>query len=174
MLVARDRFEAVGGFGEDYRFGTEDVDLGLKLTARRRKPWSPPAASILYHRESATQDSEGRDFKRNNRLLNRRVFLERWGPRVRRDYRLGRLRRDRFWTDGRGPHVAITVTSLDRADGWGDWYTAHEIGDALDELGWRVTYVERKGDRWYDLPRGSRLRALADGPLRPAPGAGRR
>ncbi len=41
-------------------------------------------------------------------------------------------------------------------------------------LGWRVTYVERKGDRWYELPGGSRLRALADGPLRPAPRSGAR
>ncbi|MEX0972453.1 MAG: glycosyltransferase [Solirubrobacterales bacterium] len=151
LLVERSRFEAVSGFGQDYRFGTEDVDLGLNLTANGEAVVAT-GRSVLYHRESATQDSEGRDFKRNNRLLNRRVFLERWGPKVRREYRLGRLRRDPYWTDGRGPHVAITVTSLDPADGWGDWYTAHEIGEALGALGWRVTYVERKGDRWYDLP----------------------
>ena len=151
MLVARERFEDAGGFGDRYRFGTEDVDLGLKLIAGGGEVVAT-ARSVLYHRESVSQDAEGRDFMRNNRLVNRRVFLERWGPAVRRSYRLGRLRRDPFWTDGEGPHVAITVTSLDPSDGWGDWYTAHEIGDALAAIGWRVTYVERKGEAWYDLP----------------------
>jgi GT2 family glycosyltransferase/spore maturation protein CgeB/predicted nucleic acid-binding Zn-ribbon protein len=151
LLMTRERFEEVGGFGERYRFGTEDVDLGLKLTASGDAVVAT-GRSVLYHRESVSQDAEGRDFMRNNRLVNRRVFLERWGPQVRRSYRLGRLRRDPFWTDGEGPHVAITVTSLDPAAGWGDWYTAHEIGEALAAIGWRVTYVERRGEAWYDLP----------------------
>jgi GT2 family glycosyltransferase/spore maturation protein CgeB len=151
MLVDKARFNAVGGFAGGYRFGTEDVDLALKLTAGGGHALAT-GRSILYHRESATQDDEGRDFKRNNRVANRRLFLERWGPQVRRDYRLGRLRADPFWTDGSGPHMAITVTSLDPDDGWGDWYTAHELGDALGELGWRVTYVQRKADAWYELP----------------------
>ena len=56
-----------------YRFGTEDVDLGLKLTAGG-DPLVATGRSILYHRESATQDAEGRDFKRNNRLANRRAL----------------------------------------------------------------------------------------------------
>ncbi|HEX2265964.1 MAG TPA: glycosyltransferase, partial [Solirubrobacterales bacterium] len=151
MLVSRERFEDAGGFGDRYRFGTEDVDLGLKLTAAGGEIVAT-GRSVLYHRESVSQDAEGRDFMRNNRLVNRRVFLERWGPEVRRRYRLGRLRRDPSWTDGAGPHIAITVTALDPAAGWGDWYTAHEIGDALTAIGWRVTYVERKGEAWYDLP----------------------
>jgi O-antigen biosynthesis protein len=151
MLVDKARVDAVGGFTSGYRFGTEDVDLALKLTAGGGHALAT-GRSILYHRESPTQDDEGRDFKRNNRVANRRLFLERWGAQVRRDYRLGRLRGDPFWTDGSGPHVAITVTSLDPGDGWGDWYTAHEFGDALAELGWRVTYVQRKADAWYELP----------------------
>jgi GT2 family glycosyltransferase/spore maturation protein CgeB len=151
LLIDRARFQAAGGFPPAYRFGTEDVDLGLALTAAGGAVLAT-GRSVLYHRESATQDSEGLDFKRNNRLANRRLFLERWGPRVRHEYRLGRLGGDPVWTDGSGPHAAITVTSLDPADGWGDWYTAHELGDSLAQLGWRITYVERKGDAWYELP----------------------
>jgi GT2 family glycosyltransferase/spore maturation protein CgeB len=153
LLIDRATFESAGGFTEGYHYGTEDVDLGLKLTTSSGiGSVIATGRSVLYHRESATQDSEGLDFKRSNRLANRRLFLERWGAKVRRDYRLGRLRGDPAWTDGNGPHIAITVTSLDPADGWGDWYTAHEMGDALTELGWRVTYVQRKGDAWYRLP----------------------
>jgi GT2 family glycosyltransferase/spore maturation protein CgeB len=151
MLIARGSFERVGGFGEAYRYGTEDVDLGLKLLVSGSES-AGVGRSVLVHRESSSQNRASSDFRRLNRLENRRLFLECWGPQVRREYRLARLRRDPFWTNGSGAHVAITLTSLDVRDGWGDWYSGHEIGDALEGLGWLVTYVQRKGEHWYELP----------------------
>jgi GT2 family glycosyltransferase/spore maturation protein CgeB len=151
MLIARESFERVGGFSEGYCYGTEDVDLGLKLLLAGGESVGVGRA-VLVHRESSSQNRESHDFRRLNRMENRRLFQELWGPRVRREYRLARLRQDPFWTDGRGAHVAITLTSLDVRDGWGDWYSGHEIGDALEAQGWRVTYVQRKGDEWYELP----------------------
>jgi GT2 family glycosyltransferase/spore maturation protein CgeB len=151
MLISRESFARVGGFGAGYRYGTEDVDLGLKLLVSGAES-AGIGRSVLIHRESSSQNRASRDFRRLNRLENRRLFLECWGPQTMREYRLARLRRDPFWTGGSGAHVAITLTSLDVTDGWGDWYSGHEIGDALESLGWRVSYVERKGDRWYELP----------------------
>jgi GT2 family glycosyltransferase/spore maturation protein CgeB len=151
LLISRETYDRVGGFREDFRYGSEDIDLGLTLSAAGDTVVGSGRA-VLYHRESSTQRREGRDFMRVNREINRRVLHERWGPRLRRDYRLARLAGDPEWTDGAGPHLAITVTSTDVADGWGDWYTAHEMGDALTALGWRVTYVARKGDAWLNLP----------------------
>ncbi len=151
MLIARDSFERVGGFGEAYRYGTEDVDLGLKLLVGGGES-AGVGRSVLVHRESSSQNRASSDFRRLNRLENRRLFLECWGPQTLREYRLAKLRLDPFWTGGSGAHVAITLTSLDAADGWGDWYSGHEIGDALESLGWRVTYIQRKGEQWYELP----------------------
>ncbi|HXC23149.1 MAG TPA: glycosyltransferase, partial [Solirubrobacteraceae bacterium] len=151
MLIARADFERVGGFDGDYRYGTEDVDLGLRLLVGGMES-AGVGRAMLVHRESSSQNRADRDFRRMNRLENRRLFLERWGPSVQREYRLARLRRDPFWTDGGGPRIAITLTSLDVRDGWGDWYSGHEIGDALEAIGWRVSYVQRKGEEWYELP----------------------
>jgi O-antigen biosynthesis protein len=151
MLISRESFARVGGFGAGYLYGTEDVDLGLKLLVSGAES-AGVGRSVLVHRESSSQNRASRDFRRLNRLENRRLFLECWGPQTLREYRLARLRCDPFWTDGAGAHVAVTLTSLDVADGWGDWYSGHEIGEALEQLGWRVTYVERKGERWYELP----------------------
>ena len=151
MLISRESFTRVGGFGAAYRYGTEDVDLGLKLLLSGSES-AGVGRSVLIHRESSSQNRASRDFRRLNRVENRRLFLESWGPQVVREYRLARLRCDPFWTGGSGAHVAVTLTSLDVADGWGDWYSGHEIGDALEGLGWRVSYVERKGDHWYELP----------------------
>ena len=151
LLASRDWFERVAGFSEGYRYGTEDVDFGLKLLAAGGTVWAS-GRSVLFHAESATQDLQGREFRRLNRLTNRRLFLERWGSRVRREHRVALLAQDTSWAGDSRPHIAITLTSKDVADGWGDWYTAHEMGEALEDEGWRVTYVERKGDAWYDLP----------------------
>ena len=151
MLIPRESFARAGGFDAAYRYGTEDVDLGLKLLLGGSVSVGV-GRSVLIHRESSSQNRAGRDFRRLNRVENRRLFLESWGPQALREYRLARLRCDPFWTGGSGAHVAITLTSLDVADGWGDWYSGHEIGDALEGLGWRVSYVERKGDHWYELP----------------------
>ncbi len=58
--------------------------------------------AVLVHRESSSQNRAARDFRRLNRLENRRLFLECWGPQTLREYRLARLRCDPFWTDGVG------------------------------------------------------------------------
>ena len=51
---------------------------------------------------------------------------------------------------------ALTRRSQSRAStrplGWGDWHTAHELGDALAQLGWRITYVAPASGGWEPLP----------------------
>lgn len=153
LLVHKDLFEQLGGFPDGYRYGMEDVDLGLQIAAAGRAIVCSGRAHLL-HRESSTQDAQGREFKRMNRLGNQKLFAERWGAALRREYRLGRLRGESYWAEEPGAHIGITLTSNDAVDGFGDWYTGHELGDALEQIGWRVSYLERKKDAWYVLPEG--------------------
>jgi len=151
LMITADRYAAISGFPMGYRYGSEDVDLGLQLVDAGYSVVTS-GRSYLLHRESSTQNAEGRVFMRDNRLVNQRLFAERWGSRLRREYRVERLRGGAFWSEGDSPHAAVTLTSLEQAAGHGDWYTGHELGDALAALGWRVTYVQRKKDEWYQLP----------------------
>lgn len=151
LLIDRVDFADVGGFTVGYRYGTEDVDLGLKLLASGRRSTCCGRA-VLLHDESPTQDAEGREFMRMNRLANRDLFQGRWGPQLRREYLLDALTVGSFWSELSGLHAGVTLTSKLASDGWGDWYTAHEIGDALEARGWRVSYLERKGEAWYSPP----------------------
>jgi GT2 family glycosyltransferase/spore maturation protein CgeB/polysaccharide pyruvyl transferase WcaK-like protein len=150
LLMGRDMFDAVGGFTTGYRYGSEDVDLGLKVLSSGREVVSS-GRTVLFHDESSSQNTEGRGFMRANRTGNRKLFLGRWAPQLHRRLELERLGPGTFWTEEK-PHAAITVTSHDVNDGYGDWYTAHEMGDALEALGWRVSYVQRKRNEWYKLP----------------------
>jgi spore maturation protein CgeB len=70
------------------------------------------------------------------------------GPALFRDAFLDAVHDRRRWSP-EPLHVGITVTRDDPAAGYGDWYTGHELGDALAAIGWRVSYLERYGDRWY-------------------------
>jgi O-antigen biosynthesis protein len=151
MLVTRTTLEQLGGFSSRYRYGLEDVDLGLRATAAGL-PVAVSGRAVAYHCESSTRVAEGQDFMRATREANRRVLLERAGPALRRSYRLARLRRDGVWTDGTGPRIALTVTSHDEAAGWGDLFTARELGGALERRGWRVTYIAATADGWECPP----------------------
>ncbi|MFT5563540.1 MAG: GT2 family glycosyltransferase/spore maturation protein CgeB, partial [Myxococcota bacterium] len=149
MLVRRDAYDAVGGLMSGYLYGTEDVDLCLRLRANGGRIVYDGQA-VLWHHEYGTQNASGREVKRRNRIHNREMFVDHWGSRLYRQVMLDQLSGKGGWSDEQ-LHVAITVTKDDPDAGYGDYYTAHELGDALVDLGFNVSYVERYDDRWYDL-----------------------
>lgn len=151
MLISQKAFAEIGGFSEGYHYGSEDVDLCLKLR-RSGAAIRYCAEAVLWHHEYGTQNAEGRERKRRNRLLNREAFIDQWGPQLFRQVLGDKVQTHGEWSDD-PLHVGITLTNNDVSAGWGDWYTAHELGDALEELGWQVTYLERYRDRWYDIDR---------------------
>lgn len=149
LLIDRTQLAAVGGLTEGYVYGTEDVDLCLKLHANGASLIYDGGAA-LWHHEFGTQNAQRRDWKRENRRRNRQLFVDRWGPQLFREVFLDRLRGQGRWSEV-PLHVAITLTRDEATAGWGDYYTAKELGEACQRLGWRVSYLERYKDRWYDV-----------------------
>lgn len=152
LLVRRDAFSAVGGFTLGYDYGTEDVDFSLKVRAAGGRIVYEPQATFWHH-ESATQHLEDRGARSIRQRANREWFADLWGPRIFREVFLDRVgdASGSAGTWSESPlHVGITLTHDDPSAGWGDYYTAHELGDALAGLGWQVTYLERWRDAWYD------------------------
>jgi GT2 family glycosyltransferase len=144
LLVRRDAFEGVDGFSPEYDYGTEDVDLCLKLRAAGgRLVYDGRAA--LWHHESATRAADRRGFAARV-VRNRETFIGLWGPRIYRDALLDALSgRDRF---SRDPfHIAISMAADDRAHRV-EQATGRELGEALEGFGWRVSYLAPSGDGW--------------------------
>ena len=172
LLVKRDLFESVQGFPIGYRYGSEDVELGLLLTRRGLAFAAQAALSCCI----ANPPPRVRKVASSGGSTGRRIEMS-CNSAGRRSSRASiALTACKAAGSGltRGPHVAITVTSPDAAAGWGDWYTAHELGDALAELGWRIDLRRAQGRRLVRAARRPRLPALPDGPLRPGPRAGPR
>lgn len=150
LIMRADDFSGVGGFSRGYVYGAEDVDLCLKLKDRGGRI-VVTGESLLFHHESATQDELANDIKRINRLGNRQLLMETWGSRLTRSVQQDRFGAGGRWGDRRRRVVAITLTQNDPSKGWGDYYTAHELGDAFTEAGWAVIYAERHQDMWYGI-----------------------
>ena len=84
LLIGRDALASVGGFSHGYMYGPEDVDLALKIReAGMRIVCS--GRSLVIHRTNSTLDTLDSDLRGQWVRGNRRLFLERWGPRVRRE-----------------------------------------------------------------------------------------
>lgn len=149
-LVRRSAWQAVGGLADVYDYGMEDVEFCLAIRAAGwRVVYDGRAA--LWHDASATQHRTAHAIRRDRQRRNRAILAGRWGGRVFREVFLDRLRGGHAWSED-SLHVGITVTREDPSAGWGDWYTAHELGSEFERLGWVVTYLERFEDRWYDAP----------------------
>ena len=153
LLLERETFESAGGLDSGYRYGLEDVELAFMLHGQQRRV-ACSGRAVLLHDESSTRRSQDREVRRLDRLVNHRRLAERWGPALRRELRLALARRDEIWVSGAALHATIVRTSNDPAEGWGDYYTAAELGEALAALGWRVDFaahgrgdnVELRGD----------------------------
>ena len=75
LCVDRSLFESVHGFDERYVWGTEDIDLCLKIKAAGRKTVYCPEA-VAVHYESATLKDSNRRKSESNCSLYRKV----WDP----------------------------------------------------------------------------------------------
>lgn len=97
-LLELRRFSGVGGFTHGYMYGVEDIDLALKLRERGLKALSC-GRSLVLHAPGSTLRAVPTEQQRRWQRGNRRLFWERWGPRVRREYELDRLHDGGIWSE---------------------------------------------------------------------------
>ena len=138
LLVRLDAFRQVGGFSSDYDYGTEDVDLCLKLRAAGgRLVYDGRAA--LWHHESATRAADRARHKART-AANRDTFIDVWGPRIFRGALLDALDGGiQFSSDPF--HVAIIGPGSSRR-------LRRILATPSKRLGWRVSYLESTDEGW--------------------------
>ena len=150
LLVEASAFVQAGAFSPEYDYGWEDTDLCMKLREHGGKVLVSYGAT-LFHYEFGTQETLEPEIRREKYVNNSTTFIQRWSPQLRRLYQSDLLVRRQFWAANITGSIAITVTDLDKGAGFGDWYTAHELGE-----GTRVSWLE-------DRVRRAQRRCLAHG-----------
>jgi GT2 family glycosyltransferase/glycosyltransferase involved in cell wall biosynthesis len=142
LLIGREEFELAGGFSPSYWYGSEDVDLGFRITSEGLRVVCA-GRSMLVHRESSTRRTVPVEQRASRERANRRQLLERWGPQLERAYRLDRLLGLGFVADGRPVHIGIAQPTA-RASGG--------LARALAALGCRVSVITRGAGGWSERP----------------------
>lgn len=78
LLVSRSDFDAVGGMDEEFAPAyCEDIDLGIRLSARGRVVYEP-RSTVVHHGGVSADEGE----RHGMILRNRRVLLRKWGVRL--------------------------------------------------------------------------------------------
>lgn len=145
LLVNRTDLERTRGLAAESAGRLDDVGVSLGLSAAGRRLVVDGRAAMWLHRIPVPAS----DAKRHRASVtrDREALIDRWGARVFRDAFIDALRGGARYSS-RPFHVAIAITNHDPDAGAGDWYTGHELGNAMEGLGWRVTYLARSGDDW--------------------------
>ena len=78
-LIARQTFEILGGFDEEYINGGEDVDLCMKMNQAGGACWIVPASSVWHH----VSETRGRQEERDEK--NSWLLFKRWHKQIARE-----------------------------------------------------------------------------------------
>lgn len=137
VLVDRRAFEEVGGFTHGFVYGCEDVDFCLKLREVGQTVVCS-GRSVALHYPVSTRRELPFEKARAMKLANLTLLWERWGPRLRREYELGRP-----GSDGTRP-LSFCIKAADPQTAGG----LAEIADLLRRRGHPCLLLE--GDRAED------------------------
>lgn len=152
LLIRTAMLRDLGGLDEGYVYGSEDVELCLNVRAHGYRIVVAGRAA-LFHHEFGTQSEVVEARKRSYRQANLQRFAERWAPTLSRALHLDALTPGTVPWNGRTTRkIALTLTKDDPGAGYGDWYTAHELGDALEQQGYEIIYAPAYQEEWYSLP----------------------
>lgn len=150
LLVRKSLYQELKGLDEGYVYGYEDVDFGLKvLSAGFKNIYCP--TSILFHYEFGTQKENSRVELRDRRISNRELLREKWSAWIKKEILLDKLNGNSVISE-ESIKVAMIVTESGDNVTAGDYFTALELGESLNEFGWEVEYISRKGNsHWYEI-----------------------
>lgn len=150
LLISKKKFQEVGGFDEAYWYGYEDVDLCLKLREAGYKNIINNAA-VLFHYEFGTQKKNKEKTIIGYRKNNMQVFKDKWQNKLYPNIWQDLLGDSEIFTDKK-LHVAFIVTEANSKTAAGDYFTAKELGVALENKGFKVSYFGiRNTPNPYDI-----------------------
>ena len=150
LLISKAHYIELGGLDILYKYGYEDVDLGLKINQRGYKNvWCPNA--ILFHYESSTQLKEKDTLIKDRRLSNIDTLYKNWNSYIEPNYLYEFINNTSELYCQSKTKIAFAVTDAGPDVAAGDYFTALELAGALEKSGFECSFVTRKNESWYNL-----------------------
>jgi GT2 family glycosyltransferase/spore maturation protein CgeB len=146
--IRAEDFKAIGGFDEEYFYGTEDIDLCVRVRRLGKRIVCDRNLAALHvrgytrftHRGGGASDR----FAKNNKHL-----WSKFGASMRRAYLQSLVARDGIYGPAR-LRIGLAVTDSNPSTLAGDYFTALELATALvKNHGVEYVFLSEKED-WYD------------------------
>lgn len=132
MMCQRADFLGVGGFGEDYIYGYEDIDLCLKFRIGLGRAIISVNDIYAFHEDGSTRKKRPGKIRRKQHRANIETFDRRCGPALRREM-LGLILGDDGSSFGRP--LKICAIPPDGKEKFAAWPFLHALAEAK---GWIV------------------------------------
>lgn len=131
MIVSACDFNKIGGFNEKYFYGQEDVDFCLKYLKSGLGKIGVMLDNGVYHARGLSRrvlSSSSASYINNNRV----ILQQEQSAWFRRKIRADRLNKFGYWNPK--PYaIAMIVSEISFDTDKADYFTARELGDAIEE-----------------------------------------
>jgi GT2 family glycosyltransferase/spore maturation protein CgeB len=147
LLVKKEIFSEFDGFDDGYIYGYEDVDFCLKLLKAGYKNYCSNA--ILFHYEFGTQEKNKKNTIKKRRIQNRKLFSQKWERWLYKSVLYDKIKNNQLFSD-KNLKIGFIVTEIGQNASAGDYFTALELAESLNKLGYITCFFSRKGSgNWY-------------------------
>jgi len=151
LLVKREVYFEVDGLDEGYNYGYEDVDFGLKLHKAGYENYYCQN-SILFHYESSTQKLESQKKIKGRRIDNIQRLHTLWFEYIKEHFFFEKFKNSARLFSEKKLKIAFAVTEAGEDAVAGDYFTALELAESFEKMGYEYSFLTRKTSDWYDVP----------------------
>lgn len=144
LMMKRSVFEEIGGFDEEYFYGFEDVDLGLRLTEAGYMNYYCPHC-LVFHYEFGTQQRDALQSIIRRNEHNTGVFSAKWQEKLRKRIFAEKLSGELFYSESK-LSIVIIMEEPDLDSISKDHFKAMALPRALEIQGYDIRYVRPASD----------------------------
>jgi GT2 family glycosyltransferase len=149
LAMRKQDFQSLGGFGREFEYGYEDVDLCIRCWRDLKKEVFIDARITLLHNESSTRVKLASEISTTRELKNTAALKSSVGNYIEEESHLNRTAREPKLDSLPNVKIAFLVSSTPEEElGHGDPLVAATLGKWLARVGsWRYSLVSPED--WY-------------------------
>ena len=147
LLLEKKSYIKVGGMDESFFLSDASIDLGLKLSAQGYTNYYNADSILVYHKKFSLL----KDKINNKKQADFYLLQKKWFYTLKKSYWSEKVYNKPPLISETPLTIAFAVTDHGTNVTAGDYFTAIELGIALESYGWKINYLSRKKGEWYNI-----------------------
>ncbi len=147
LLIEKAKYEEVGGFDAEYRYGFEDVDLCLKLNKQGYANYYNPK-SVVYHHEHGILSKNKEQLLRHRQKHNIKVFTRKWHTYLKQNVFFDKLNKKNIYTED---NLKIACVIKHDAYDTGNYISIQGLFHQLELKGYETQLIPFDDEECYNI-----------------------